>query len=335
MSQPKEILSSSKIKTYDSCSYIYFQRYINKVPDIPNEGSLKGTICHIIFECLSNTRHKKNYDKIIEFNSLKGSISVLELVWKLMKKYNLPDTEEIYHSIEQMILVGLKNQFIIENSKILGIEYEFNIENKEPSYKIRGFMDKVIKKDNIIFIYDYKSGKKKYFGEEHHSNLQALIYSLACKNIWPNLKVIVRFIFLQFPNDPILEVSFEDNVLKGFQYFLESQQNAIDNFTEKDALSNLAANKGMPTDGSFSGSLICGFSSKPNQIKKDGKPYYECSYKWNFDYYSVKDNSGKILYSVLDKNSIKLKTGEVIEKKRHLGCPHFNDIKIINPLDDF
>ena len=34
----------------------------------------------------------------------------------------------------------------------------------------------------------------------------------------------------------------------------------------------MAANQGMPKDGSFSGKLLCGFAKEPNQLKKDGTP---------------------------------------------------------------
>ena len=43
-------LSASRIKTLQTCSWQYWCKYHLKLPDRSNEGSLRGTICHAIFD---------------------------------------------------------------------------------------------------------------------------------------------------------------------------------------------------------------------------------------------------------------------------------------------
>ena len=47
-------LSASRIKTLQTCSWQYWCKYHLKLPDKSNHGSLRGTICHAIFENLGN-----------------------------------------------------------------------------------------------------------------------------------------------------------------------------------------------------------------------------------------------------------------------------------------
>ena len=62
-------LSASRIKVAQTCSWQYWTRYILKLPDKSNDGAKRGTICHLVFECLGNPRHKKQ-DKQQEENNL-------------------------------------------------------------------------------------------------------------------------------------------------------------------------------------------------------------------------------------------------------------------------
>ena len=47
-------LSASRIKTAQSCSWLYWFKYILKAPDKSNDGAKRGTICHLVFELLGD-----------------------------------------------------------------------------------------------------------------------------------------------------------------------------------------------------------------------------------------------------------------------------------------
>ena len=299
-------LRSSAIKSFESCSWLYWMQYVQKVPQIDNRGALQGSVCHSFFECLINPRHKHIFNKIMFFGTIKRTGSAERLVRRLMKKENLPNEQEIFDKIDSMIMVGLKTDFNVEGWKIVGVEYRFKIKNEDPYYRLYGTMDKVAKKEKEkeILIQDYKSSKLRYSGEDAESNIQALCYCLACKKTWPEYHPKIRFLFLQYPENPVMEMEFTDEVLAGFEHYLSNLQSKIDTFNEKSAWLNFAYDKGMPTDNSFSGRLCCGFATYNGQLKKDGSPMWCCSYRVSADYFViVKD--GKIIQSHREKDKLK------------------------------
>lgn len=337
---------SSALKTYSSCSWSYYCNYVLKIPHADNQGALQGNVCHSFFECMLHPQHKKSFKPIIKANSVTGVPAAERYVRALMRKNRLPFTDKVFKKIDDMIIVGLKTDFYVKGGKLVGNEFRFKIKNENPKYSIYGTIDKIAikEKEKVIQIDDFKSSKMKYSGEDKDSGVQALIYSLACKKLWPDYHPKLRFIFLQFPEDPIQYAEFSDEVLMGFEHYLANTQGKFDSFTEKDAYLNFAADQGMPSDGSFGGTLSCGFAKRPGQLKKDGTPMWHCTAKFAYDYYNVKKD-GKLIKSYLNKEDISLKEGEIIETERYLGCPRFRDKvaeldapkvnKFIPVIDDF
>ena len=71
MAKPKNIkteriLSASRIKTWEDCSWKYWCNYHLKVPGRNNDGAARGTVCHTILELLLNKKNKKYYKLILE-----------------------------------------------------------------------------------------------------------------------------------------------------------------------------------------------------------------------------------------------------------------------------
>ena len=104
-----------------------------------------------------------------------------------------------------MIMVGLKYDFLDGEEKLIIQSLSFCWNQKNPKYKIRGFIDKpiVYKRGKKVKIVDYKSSKYKFRGEELHSNVQAMTYTLAAKKHWRDLSLRQNFLFLRFPKSPI------------------------------------------------------------------------------------------------------------------------------------
>ena len=315
-------IRSSSLKTFQSCSWLYYQDYVNKVPQISNKGALQGNVCHSIFECLLNPRHKSVYKQIIKQKSAALVPSINRLIKKLIKRNSLPETDEIFNKIVDMIWVGLITDFYVKGGEIIGREYRFKIQNEIPKYSIYGTIDKIAIKDNYIIIEDFKSSKLQYSGEDLKSNTQALMYSLAASKLWPKYKNKVRFIFLQYPENPIQELEFDKNTLLGFEYFLEHIQKQVDSFSEEDAKNNFAVDKEIPKDGGFGGKIQCGFAKYPGQLKKNGDLMWACSFKFKRDYY-VLIRDGRVIQSAHTKEELVLEDGDSIEVRTYLGCPRF------------
>lgn len=309
MSENKKakFLSASRIKTLESCSWLYWGKYHLHLPDKSNDGALRGTICHLVFEILLNPRHKRHFDNLLNKKNLEASPAIKRLVIKFLVKNNI-NNEENYSLIDSMIYVGLSHDFFGHKGAVIDKpEQDFRITNKEPSYNIYGFMDKPIKykEEKILKIVDYKSSKYKFRGEDLESNTQAMMYHLAASKIWPEFKkIIVQFLFLRFPKKPIQELEFSKDEIKGFEKYLEHINKIINNFDNNNAQSNFAADN-------TKNKWLC-------EINK-----WVCPLKNAFDYYVLINKDGSVAKSSF-KNDIEPKDGETIEKREYSGCPRFH-----------
>ena len=317
----EQILSASKIKTFESCSWKYWCNYHLKLPQENNDGARRGTVCHLIFELLVKPRHKKHFDLIMEAQTLDASPAVKRLVKKSLVKEE-GYSEENYLLCEEMILVGLDNDFYGAKGEVNSPEKEFLLESESPKYKFRGFIDKPVEYNKKLKIVDYKSSKSKFNKNELKSNVPAMTYTLAAQTIWPKLKnVIVEFLFLRFPKSPSQQIRFTKEQLSGFEYYLEHVYTIINNFTESDAKSNLASTKPMPKrDEGFCGPLNCGFAKYKGQLKKDGTLMWHCPFKFDFEYYSLIDADGNLLKTSFNKEDLDDSKGE-IKHQSYGGCP--------------
>ena len=300
-----KVLSASRIKTLETCSWVYWNNYHTKVPQSQNDGALRGTICHTIFELLLNKKHLKNYKRIIKKNAINGDKGVDTLVKKLAKKVKLDDSN--YKLLNDMILVGLKHDFFGEHGDIVKPEYSFDIENQEPKYHIRGFIDKPIKTKKEMHIIDYKSSKYKFRGDDLEANIQAMMYSLASKKLWPKLKPIVKFLFLRFPKQPIQELIFTDEQIKGFEYYLEHINDYVDKFDENSAQANFAVD-----------------NQKNKWMCKVGG--WTCPYKDPYEYYVKLNDEGNVVETSLENNFKDIK-GFKVETRKYEGCPKWPQLK--------
>jgi hypothetical protein len=308
--QSLKTLSASRIKTLETCSWVYWNNYHTKVPQSQNDGALRGTICHTIFELLLNKRHLKNYKRIIKKNSIDGDEGVARLVKKLSAKVKLDESN--YKLLNDMILVGLKNDFFGEGGEIVKPEYDFDITNEEPKYHIKGFIDKPIKIKKEMHIIDYKSSKYKFRGDDLEANIQAMMYSLASKKLWPKLKPIVKFLFLRFPKQPIQELIFTDEQIKGFEHYLEHINDYVNKFNEESARANFAVD-----------------SQKNKWMCQVGG--WKCPYKDPYKYYVKVNDKGEVVETSLENNFKDIK-GFKVETRDYEGCPKFQSS---SKKDDF
>ncbi len=319
----KKYLSASRMGTLDKCSWQYWCKYHLKLPDTTNSGALRGSICHLILELLLKPRHKKHFDAILEKKTIKASKPVDKVVIKFLKANGIYDDEN-YPLCDKMIYVALDHEFFGgEGGYIERPEEEFKIENESPEYNIYGFIDKPIqyKKDKTVRIVDYKTSKQKFKGEELESNIQAMMYSLAAKKLWPKMKRrIVEFLFLKFPKSPSQQLEYTDEQLKGFEHYLEQVNKAVNEFDEEAARSNFADEHGY--------GWLCG----------PAKSGWICPFHKPTDYYVLLDEDGEVLKSSFE-NDLEAGEGQSVEKRFYEGCPKKNQGACAssgdNMVDDF
>lgn len=318
-------ISASRLKLFKSCSYQYFCRYVLRLPDKTNAGALMGLECHTIAECLLNPRHRKLFDNLIASQSVYDCPQIKRHISYYVKKNKLDDNHT--KKIGEMLIVALNTDFFCKGNHKIDPELAFDIVNEKPKYRILGFIDKIAHYVNdYIRIVDYKSSKQKFAGDELTVNVQAMMYSLAAKHLYPKCKPIADFLFLQFPDNPIQRIRFTDEQLKGFEYYLSSIQKKIDSFTLKDAKSNYAADQPYPSpqDG-FCGPLMCGRAKFQGELKKDGTPKFHCLFKFPFNYFALCNENGDTLKTSFVNNFVpKEESGEFVIEKKFSGCPRYN-----------
>ena len=66
MSEPITPLSASRIKTAQSCSWLYWCKYKLKLPEKSNDGARRGSICHLVFEVLGVKGRKRYFNQILK-----------------------------------------------------------------------------------------------------------------------------------------------------------------------------------------------------------------------------------------------------------------------------
>jgi hypothetical protein len=335
------ILSASKIKTAQSCSWKYWCKYHLNLPEHGNDGARRGTICHNVFEHLSKQKTKSQYNKIVNSQNPFSVKVIKEIIISQAKELGVDDEENL-ESIKDMILNGLSFNFYGEE---LGIpsksfsELDFNI--NQNGYHIRGFIDQLFLYEDrkIALIRDYKTSKKMFNGKEVEDNLQDYMYCLAVKNLFPEYEdIFSEFLFLKFIDRRQIELFSEerkgaikmaklsDDDLAGFEMQLAEIQSYLENFDEQTAVSNFAYDKGFPSDDSFSGKLECGFAKEKGQLKKDGTLMWSCPFKFDFEYVLIFDSNGDFSTSVFLENfdESMVPEGGRYEKMKYNGCPRHN-----------
>ena len=225
-------LRSTKAKTLESCSFLYWTQFVVGIPHIQNSGAEGGTIAHNLLELLAKEENRSIYDLILKNDSIYAHKPIKKLVLRyISKSQTLKNNTETLDKVDFMVKTGLRTDFFIEGGQIISNEYKFQINNKNPYYKLKGFFDKVAIKDDYTLIRDFKGSRLQFAGKDRETNIQALCYTLAARKLWPERKARLEFVFLLHPENAIMPCEFTDEVLGGFEQYLEAQQKRIDNFT--------------------------------------------------------------------------------------------------------
>lgn len=337
MDKPKHVaLSASRIKTLEKCSWSYWCSYVLKLPERSNDGASRGNVVHLVLEMLAKKNRKSYVDKILESKDIFCIASIKKLALKHARELHVADPDNV-QMIKDMTLAAVEHDFWGNgNGEVLKDlqERNFDIEvsKKNRSYRLRGFIDRqFLYTDGTSVVRDYKTSKAVFSGKDADDNLQHFIYTLASQKLDPNFKVAMEFLFLKFDlkskeNSGLLKMEpLSKKDLSDFELHLSEVQKVVDNFSEKDAYSNFAAHKPIPSDGSFSGKLSCGFAKYKGQLKKNGEPMWHCPYKFGFVYYALRDKENKIVKTVLEENMDDLfknkPEGFKVTKEEYDGCP--------------
>lgn len=295
MSNKVVSLSASKIKTFCNCSYFFYLNYILRIPQSEHPSLPKGSLSHLILELLFEERHRKYLPKIRKARSIYVVPALSRLTKKHLAKANLLN-EDVLTEINTSVFVGLDNDFLCKGALFTQGEYKFSIPCED--FLIGGFIDKIaVFKDRVV-IFDYKTNKSKFSGDDKTANTQAFIYLWAARHLFPDKKkYVLKFLFLKYPKNPVQEHEYTQAQIDGFETWVKFIAKKIASFDEGSASSNFAAD-----------------DNKRCWLCKAGKTW-RCPYYNGFEYYASLNDKGEII-----KTSLTPIIGDNIVIKKYEGC---------------
>ncbi len=318
-------LSASRVKTLFNCGILYYNQYIDKIPQGPNNsGAARGSTCHYVLECLLRPDRKERVGKILKLGDPWIDASVKRMAKIHANKLEVGDDVN-FEMIRKFILVALQTDFYCQGAVSVEAEEQFTITTD--TYHSGGFIDKRAVYPDKVKIIDYKSSKAKFTGKDHSFNLQNYFYTLAEKKRQEeegiDLPVELEFHFLKFPKDPVQKApKITDLELAGFEEWLGEVTKFIDTLTMSEAMM-------LAAKGSYERSWLCGKS--PGEKNKAGDDAYYCSFKFPFLYFELCEGDKVIKSSRIKSELTQIqKDGQVIRQRRYEGCPKWKTV-INNP----
>ncbi|MBL7833635.1 MAG: PD-(D/E)XK nuclease family protein [Cyclobacteriaceae bacterium] len=203
-------ISPSALNTYLECRLQFYFRYIAKVRE-PNEveedidARIMGTFLHDVMELFyKRIREKKRSKEIIagDFDRVEADIDAL-LNEVFIKKYNLDPSKPVEFEGQRLVVREVVKRFalrilemdkeytpfVMEAVEQAGVLYRIKIDQSPGYAVVGGKIDRVDRKDDLLRIVDYKTGKDKLDfesvaslfardGKRNKAAFQTLIYAL-------------------------------------------------------------------------------------------------------------------------------------------------------------
>lgn len=309
-------LSASKLKTHSDCSFVYYNKYVKKMPDSVGPGAKRGSVCHPVLERLLNPKRIGYVENILQHKTYTSSPPVKKYVELLAKKEGVFDEENL-KLIDQFLVTGLSFDFYCAGAYKVVAEGRFEL--KTDRYHINGIMDKVAYYDNLIKLFDYKTSKTKFAKADIQFNIQALMYSLMESKRNPGIPIEFDFIFLKYKKAPLQNVSIDMNILSGFEEWLAYMTEYLEDFTFDKALANMASQDITKRN------MMCG--RELGEFNKAGGDAHVCAFKYPSVYFAAYDGDKLIKTSYKKKELDTLKDkGYTIREEHYEGCPRFKHL---------
>lgn len=183
------VLSYSRLETYEKCPYKYKLQYVDK--NYSNDTAIAlevGTLCHYIMEMkykgCSNEELLKIFLDGDEIENIKGFNQLDEYYG-----FDLYEENTKTNTSYDDKLMAFKDKFLSENMeedwRVIGTEVEFSFVFNNKAI-IHGFIDRIDqhKGTNDIRVIDYKTNGKEFDKSFLATPLQMYIYSLACFELY-------------------------------------------------------------------------------------------------------------------------------------------------------
>jgi hypothetical protein len=300
-------LSASRIETFQTCSALYYAKYLLRLPDPVGEAARRGSVAHDTLELLLNPRHKQVYTAAVLHNTCKEVPALWRVVQRFARKYRVEDDKSL-DMIDGFIMAALKNEFFGPKGTYKALpeqKFDVVVEREDGrSWRATGFLDQLFfvedETGRWLDIKDFKTGQV-FKKDKLEYSIQALMYLCVSRYLYPEFaRRRFRFQFVKGRMTWQLFYATEDQ-LNGFEWILTDVQRAMDAFTEKNALDSTRKAAGES----------CWLYGQ------------ECRAKQPRDYFALVDQDGTILAGADTEAELTAKEGQTIEKRHYSGCPAF------------
>ena len=297
-------ISASRLKALDACTMQFYLSEYLKLPQKVWARTVVGTVCHAILECLYRDKHRKHYDAI----KMAGTIYASKAVARQLKMWQDKELigQDLINDVDGMIMVVINNSNFLDEgaTKRFEPEHEFRLELKNGGI-VKGFIDRLAQFSKSFIISDYKSQRNRFTAEEVKSSFQSLVYQLYVFKTFGALAE-VDYLLLRHPPtkrtpNKHLQITppATPTQLAGFELYLEHMSKVVNNFTEDDAKCKYHGDTGF-----------C------DRV---------CSYRFKFDYISIKKKAtGELVGNYYVDKCPQVKDDQVSERHTFPGCPRFN-----------
>lgn len=281
-----------------------------KLPEANGVAANRGLCVHKVLECLLRPDRRDYVDRMVKEKQALCVPSVARLTMYLAKKLKV-DAADHVEKIKTFILTAVSFDFYCEGCIDLKSEEWFSIEKN--GYIINGKIDVTAVFDDKIVCRDFKTSRAKYNKEDIDFPIQALMYNLALKEKYPNLPIEVDFVFLKYVKKPFQKTKITEQLLAGFESWLEYMAEYLEDFDYEKGVSNFAAHDP-------SRKFLCG--KEMGSLDKENNEAFVCGFRYPFLYWVLLDGE-KIIKKSRNREELEYirRDGMTLEMREQSGCP--------------
>ncbi len=193
--------SASQFTTYQRCPKNYKYSYIYRIPSLPKPYFDLGGTVHNVIEELSK--------RIIQGETIDIDLAkkYLEAFWKSTGYKTEKEEREAKDDAVEILNTFLEEQAKMD-TEIVEAEKSFTIKLGEHS--IRGFIDRVDRKDGDYIIWDYKTSKNTISENQLRKDFQLLTYDMAAQQLFGKRAKKVGLWYLRQNKKVVIEPKEED-----------------------------------------------------------------------------------------------------------------------------
>ncbi len=203
------VYSHSRIEMFNQCKLKYKFRYIDREQPLFEKTieAFMGSLVHLVLEKLYKDL------KYAKINTLEELLKFYDDYWNenwnediYLVKDGL-DAENYREMGRKYIKNYYKRYYPFDEFETIGLEMEVNIDlNGDNKYVLVGYIDRLAKRDDVIYIIDYKTSNTLPTNDKIEMDRQLALYSIAVSRMYPFAKkIILRWHYLAF--DQVLETN--------------------------------------------------------------------------------------------------------------------------------